>query len=153
MVAGAHYYCYAFTRRIAHFWRQLGCCTIYLFSFLMKWQAKHTSLLVIAIGFAAFFLLYRNDWLLLPVGISAIGFIIGLVGEYIHLGWMLLAKILGYINSRILLSIIFFLVLTPVALLMRLLGKTQFVKKAGTQQSLFVARNHLYNRQDLEQPF
>lgn len=153
MVAGSYYHCYAFTGRIAHLWRQLGCCTVYLFAVLMKWKAKHTSLLVIAIGFAVFFLLYRKDWLLLAVGISVIGFIIGPVGEYIHLGWMLLAKILGYINSRILLSIIFFLVLTPIALFMRLLGKTQFVKKTGGQQSLFVARNHLYNRQDLEQPF
>lgn len=119
----------------------------------MKWQTKHTSLLVIAIGFAAFFLFFRKDWMLLPVGISAIGFIIGPVGEYIHLGWMLLAKALGYINSRILLCVVFFLVLTPIALLMRLFGKTQFVKKAGPQQSLFVSRNHLYNRQDLEQPF
>lgn len=153
MVAGSHYYCYASTGRIANLWWQLGCSTLYLFAILMKWKAKHTSLLVIAIGFAIFFLLYRKDCLLLPVGISAIGFIIGPVGEYIHLGWLLLAKLLGYINSRILLSIIFFLLLTPVALLMRLLGKTQFVKKSGAQQSLFVTRNHLYNRQDLEQPF
>jgi hypothetical protein len=36
---------------------------------------------------------------------------------------------------------------------MRLLGKTQFVKKAGAQQSLFNSRNHLYSKQDLEQPF
>ena len=119
----------------------------------MKWKAKHSSLLVIALGFGVFFLLFRKDWMLLPVGISAIGFVIGPVGEYIHVGWMLLAKVLGYINSRILLSIVFFLVLTPIALLMRLLGKTQFVKKRGNQQSLFVTRNHAYNRQDLEQPF
>lgn len=119
----------------------------------MKWKAKHTSLLVIALGFAVFFLLFKKEWILIPVGISTIGFIIGPVGEYIHLGWMLLAKVLGYINSRILLSIIFFVILTPIALLMRLLGKTQFVKKAGAQQSLFNSRNHLYSKQDLEQPF
>lgn len=153
MVVGSHYHCYAFTGCIAHLWRQLSRCTLYLFLILMKWKAKHTSLLVIAIGFAAIFLFFRKDWMLIPVGISVIGFIIGPLGEYIHLCWMLLAKTLGYINSRILLSIIFFLVLAPIALLMRLLGKTQFVKKAGTQQSLFVTRNQLYSRQDLEQPF
>ena len=119
----------------------------------MKWQSKHTSLLVIAIGFAAFFLFFRKDWMLLPVGISAIGFIIGPIGEYIHVGWMLLAKVLGYINSRVLLSIVYFLVLTPIALLMRLLGKNQFIKKAGVHESLFISRNHLYNSKDLEQPF
>lgn len=91
--------------------------------------------------------------MLIPIGLSFIGFIISPVGNFIHNLWMQLAKVLGYINSRILLSIIFFLILTPIALLMRLLGKTQFVKKAGSQQSLFVSRNHLYNSKDLEQPF
>ena len=153
MVAGPHHYCHVITWRLTHFRRQLRRCSLYLFLVLMKWKAKHSSLLVIALGFGVFFLLFRKDWMLLPVGISAIGFVIGPVGEYIHVGWMLLAKVLGYINSRILLSIVFFLVLTPIALLMRLLGKTQFVKKRGNQQSLFVTRNHLYNRQDLEQPF
>ena len=153
MVAGPHHHCHVITWRLTHFRRQLRRCSLYLFLVLMKWKAKHSSLLVIALGFGVFFLLFRKDWMLLPVGISAIGFVIGPVGEYLHLGWMLLAKVLGYINSRILLSIVFFLILTPIALLMRLLGKTQFVKKRGNQQSLFVTRNHLYNRQDLEQPF
>jgi len=119
----------------------------------MKWQAKHTSLIVIAIGFAVLYFIFRNVWLLTPVGICFIGFILGLVGDFIHMIWMQLAKVLGYINSRILLSVIFFVFLTPIALLMRLLGKTQFVKKTGMQQSLFVTRNHLFNRQDLQQPF
>lgn len=119
----------------------------------MKWQTKHTSLVVIAIGFAILYLVVKNYWLLAPVAISTIGFAISPLGELIHRGWLMLAKVLGYINSRILLSIIFFLFLTPIALLMRLLGKTQFVKKAEPHQSLFVSRNHLYNRQDLEQPF
>lgn len=153
MVAGPHHHCHVITWRLTHFRRQLSRCSLYLFPVLMKWKAKHSSLLVIALGFGVFFLLFRKDWMLLPVGISAIGFVIGPVGEYIHVGWMLLAKVLGYINSRILLSIVFFLILTPIALLMRLLGKTQFVKKRGNQQSLFVTRNHAYNRQDLEQPF
>jgi hypothetical protein len=119
----------------------------------MKWQTKHTSLVIIAIGFALLYLVVKNYWLLAPVAIATIGFAISPLGEMIHRGWLMLAKVLGYINSRILLSIIFFLILTPIALLMRLLGKPQFVKKAQAQQSLFVSRNHLYNRQDLEQPF
>jgi hypothetical protein len=119
----------------------------------MKWQAKHTSLLVIAIGFAIFYLIFRKEWMLTPIGVCFIGFLIGPVGDFTHIIWMQLAKLLGYINSRILLSVIFFLFLTPIALLMRLFGKTQFVKKAGAQQSLFVTRNHLYNRPDLQNPF
>jgi Saxitoxin biosynthesis operon protein SxtJ len=119
----------------------------------MKWQAKHTSLLVIAIGFGVFYFIFRKEWMLTPIGVCFIGFLIGPVGDFIHIIWMQLAKLLGYINSRILLSIIFFLLLTPIALLMRMLSKTQFVKKTGGRQSLFVSRFQLYTKQDLEQPF
>lgn len=37
--------------------------------------------------------------------------------------WMKLAVVLGFINSRILLTIVFALVITPTALILRLIGK------------------------------
>lgn len=124
-----------------------------LLSFFNKWHAKHSSLLVIVVGFTVFYLIFDKQWMLIPIAICFIGFLIDRVGEFIHLLWMMLAKILGYINSRILLTIIFFVILTPIALLMRLLGKTTFVSKLPRQRSLFITRNHLFSRQDLEQPF
>jgi len=119
----------------------------------MKWEPKHTSLVVIAIGFAVLYFLFHKNWLLIPIAVCLVGFLLAPLGDFIHLTWMQLAKVLGYINSRILLSVIFFVFLTPIALLMRLLGKTQFVKKPRIQQSLFVTRNHLYKSQDLQNPF
>ncbi len=119
----------------------------------MKWQAKHTSLLVIAIGFAVFYLLFKREWMLTPIGVCLIGFIIRPVGDFTHIIWMQLAKMLGYINSRILLSIIFFIILSPIALLMRLLGKGQMQTSSSNKDSLFINRNHLYSKADLEQPF
>lgn len=91
--------------------------------------------------------------MLVPIGIVLIGFLIGTVGEYIHLTWMMIAKVLGYINSRILLTVLFFIILTPVALLMRLLGKGSFLKSASGKTSVFVIRNHLYKKADLVNPF
>jgi hypothetical protein len=41
----------------------------------------------------------------------------------VHRGWMKLGHILGWINTRIILAIIFFLVVTPMAWIMRLMGK------------------------------
>ena len=40
-----------------------------------------------------------------------------------HRAWMALAHILGWINTRIVLGIAFFVVFTPMGLVMRLLGK------------------------------
>lgn len=119
----------------------------------MKWEKKHSSLIVIAIGFGILYFFFRKEWLLVPIGMSLVGFMIGPLGEFIHLTWMMIAKVLGFINSRILLSIIFFLILTPIALLMRLLGKSSFVKSAKGKNTLFVTRNHVYTKADLVQPF
>ncbi len=41
----------------------------------------------------------------------------------IHIGWMTLAFALGWINTRILLGVFYYLIITPTGLLMRLFGK------------------------------
>ena len=41
----------------------------------------------------------------------------------VHKGWMWVGHILGWINTRILLSIVFYGIVTPTGLLFRLLGK------------------------------
>ncbi len=119
----------------------------------MKWQQKHISLLVIAIGFGILFFFLRKEWMMVPVGMSVVGFVIAPIGEFIHLTWMMIAKVLGFINSHILLSILFFFALTPTALLMRLLGKGSFLKSSNGKNSVFVTRNYLYSKADLANPF
>jgi hypothetical protein len=37
--------------------------------------------------------------------------------------WMALARVLGWVNARVLLSVVFFLVMTPMSLIMRLVGR------------------------------
>jgi len=41
----------------------------------------------------------------------------------IYIGWMKFAFVLGWINTRILLGVFFYLVLTPIGLVLRLTGK------------------------------
>ncbi len=42
----------------------------------------------------------------------------------VYRGWMRLGEALGWVNTRILLTLIFFLVVTPIGLLMRLFGRS-----------------------------
>ena len=117
----------------------------------MKWQAKHTSLVVIAVGFAVIYLIFRKEWMLTPIGACFIGFLIGPVGDFTHIIWMQLAKVLGYINSRIILSVLFFLLLSPLAFFRKL-----FQRKQATPQSLksfFTTRNHVFTKEDLQAPW
>ncbi|ASO04120.1 SxtJ family membrane protein [Arenibacter algicola] len=69
--------------------------------------------------------------------------------------WFRFSKFLGKLNSQIILAIIFFLVITPVGIFRRILGKdTLRLKdfKKGTD-SVMIQRNHTYSSSDLEHLF
>jgi hypothetical protein len=68
-------------------------------------------------------------------GIGAVLVILGLTAprllKYPSAVWWKFAMILGYVNARVILSIAFFLVLTPISLVWRLIGRDPLaIKKA-----------------------
>jgi hypothetical protein len=69
--------------------------------------------------------------------------------------WFGLAHLLGAVASRILLSLVFGLVVAPIGLLRRALGKDSLrlrTFKTG-DESVMVARNHTFTAADLEKPY
>lgn len=64
------------------------------------------------------------------IGFGLLFFLIALAAPAwlapVHRMWMKLAAVLGFLNSRILLTIVFVAVVTPIALVMRLLGRRPF---------------------------
>jgi len=69
--------------------------------------------------------------------------------------WFGLSNLLGAVVSRVLLTVIFFLIATPIGLLRRLAGKDSMKRKAWRQgsSSVFTERNHTYAAEDLERPY
>ena len=54
---------------------------------------------------------------------------------YPYKGWMKLGHILGWINSRIILGLIFLIVLQPIAFIMKLFNYDPLRRKKGNQES------------------
>jgi hypothetical protein len=69
--------------------------------------------------------------------------------------WYGLSGLMGSIVTRILLLIIYVLIVLPVAMWRRLLGKDSLLLKGFKKNSGSVmrSRNHLYEAADLEKPF
>ena len=69
--------------------------------------------------------------------------------------WYKLSEILGYISSRIILGMIFFLVVTPVAWIRRRMGKDVLGLKEFKKgsDSVLKDRSHTFGAADLEKPF
>ncbi len=121
----------------------------------MDQRGKHIeTLLVIATGMSVFFLLTEKlAFLYVGLSVSVLGLAIPFAGKYIHLGWMGIAKVLGFINSHIILGAIFFLILTPLALLRRLSKKDLLQLRKKASGSYFSDREHKYGAEDLKNPW
>jgi hypothetical protein len=84
-------------------------------------------------------LVFRGEPLRLwAVGIGglliAFGGILPQVLRPVHTGWMWIGHILGWINTRILLGIVFYALVTPIGLVLRLMGKDT-MRQAFTEAS------------------
>lgn len=66
--------------------------------------------------------------------------------------WEKLTLGLGWFMSRVLFASVFFLLLTPIALLYRLFGKNDFYKSTE-RESYFVDRDHQFGAEDIENPW
>ena len=72
------------------------------------------------------------------------------VARVLAFSWMKLGEFLGAINSRIILGIIYFLFLTPIALFARIIGRDKLSIRKAPKDSNFVTRNHTYTSADLK---
>ena len=63
------------------------------------------------------------------VGLAVVGTILPAVVKPLFYAWMTMALALGYVMTRVLLTIFFFLVLTPVALVFRIIGRDALHRK------------------------
>jgi len=73
----------------------------------------------------------RGYW---PAGVGVVFFLFSWVApealKPVHKGWMTLAFALGWIMSRVILTVFFFIAITPVGLILRLLGKNPLHARA-----------------------
>ena len=119
----------------------------------MTESEKVKAQLVIVTGLVVLYFVFKSQYvyfLFAAAGIGVISLAIPVAGNFIVKIWYKMAEVLGAINGRILLSLVFFLILLPVALLARLGKKNPLALKREAKDSVFVERNHKYSAKDLE---
>ncbi len=117
----------------------------------MKTQNTAQTILAIVVGLVAFSLFFRLELLAqIAFGLGLMALLSDAFAQLVAKVWLKLAEILGRVNGYILLTIIFFLFLTPIALLMRLIQKADNLKlKRQMKDSIYETRNHTYQAKDL----
>jgi len=112
----------------------------------------YQSILVIVIGFAVLSLVFKIKMLL------TIGLLLGILSlasftlaGWINYGWNKLAQGLGWINSKILISVVFYVFLFPISALSKIKHKDVLKRRKQTQAaSYFTDRSHQYVPKDFE---
>lgn len=83
------------------------------------------------------------------------GFLVPFILRPIYIGWMKFAFVLGWFNTRLILGIFFYLILTPVGLIMRLFGRDPLHRKIEKKAtSYWVKREQVeFKRESYERLF
>ncbi|MEO1021743.1 MAG: hypothetical protein AAFW89_04315 [Bacteroidota bacterium] len=109
--------------------------------------------LVIVTGFLVIAAIFQVEWpAYVALAIGALSVIVKPAGDGIVWVWFKFAELWGGVVNRVLLGLIYYLFITPIALLFRLFGNDplQLDKSKG---SVFEWREHQYKKEDLENPW
>ena len=112
------------------------------------------TVLVITVGMLIVFALTQWKWAFnAAVTIGLLGLISSFLAKQIDYLWMKLAWVLSLIVPNILLSVIFYLLLTPIALLSRLFGEKNQLNLKNKTDSLFKNYNKEFDKPSFEKPW
>lgn len=115
-----------------------------------NYQSKET-VLVITVGLLVLQVVFKSRvWFYCALGIGLAGVFSFYLSEKIHWAWNKLSLLVAAVSNRVLLSVVFFLVLTPVALIRRLGKKGGLRRFDGKVTSNFSRREHIFEKKDLE---
>jgi hypothetical protein len=122
---------------------------------ISKDQAKDTGMAMVLICLIVGFFSKNPVWVKIAIPVLVVDMVVPKLYTPVAVVWLGLSHLLGTVVSRILLSIIFFVLVMPVGLLRRILGKDslqlrKFRKGTG---SVMKVRDHVYTPADIEKPY
>jgi hypothetical protein len=71
----------------------------------------------------------------------------------LHFLWIRLGQVLGWMNQRVVLTILFYVILTPTGLLMRLFGRDPIARRFDSAATSYRTASREPSPRDMERPF
>lgn len=93
-------------------------------------------------------------WPWIAAGVFAIfGIIFPIVLSPLNWLWLKIGFVLGWINTRIILGLIFFVILFPISLVMRIIGKDSMHRKLDEMATTYRVSSKSAPKNQIERPF
>jgi len=115
----------------------------------MRVKALETILVLVLALLILYYLQHRSWLFFAAVAVGLVGLLVPALAEKIHWVWMKLAEGLGFVTSKILMTIIFFVALVPLSWLSKLFRKPA-IKLKSDANSFFKIRNFTYTPKSME---
>ena len=71
----------------------------------------------------------------------------------LYIVWMKFGAVMGFINTRIIMSVFFFLLLTPIAWVMKLAGKDPMARALEKTAKTYRVTSSPYDKEHMEKPY
>ncbi len=124
-----------------------------------KTLRKFGVTMAIAFSVITLLILWKHRHSIVPTSIVSFTFLILAVAapgilKWVYIVWMRFAFILGWINTRIILVAMFYLVLTPIGIVMKLFGVDLLQRKRDNRATYWLKREDSpFNAADYQRQF
>lgn len=122
---------------------------------ITKDQSRDTGMAMVLLLLIVFLSRKREGWLIAAMVVLVLDMVVPQIYKPVAVIWLGLSDLLGAVVPKILLSVVFFLVVAPIAIVRRLAGKDSLKLRAfkASKESVMVERNHVFTSADLERPY
>ena len=119
----------------------------------MKLEKGYETIIVFVFISLLIYLKFKFDWLIyLAILLLIIALTSKRSAEMIGSIWFSFSNYFGLMMNYLLMSLIYFIVLVPIAFIQKLAGKNKIIQSQQVG-SYFHKRNHLYVQKDIEKPW
>jgi hypothetical protein len=122
---------------------------------MTKDQSRDTGMAMVLLGLLIFLRTRQNGFLYAAMILHVVNMIVPRIYAPVAVLWLGLSTVLGTVMSKVLLSILYFGLVTPIGVLRRLLGRDSLKLRAfkASEESAMLVRNHLFVGHDIEKPY
>ena len=114
-----------------------------------KEKSLETLLVLVGAFIVIFWVSSKKIYLLVALVLILIGIVSPFLSAKISWAWLKFAELIGSVMSKVILSVVFFVFLVPIALVYRLTKKNPlFLKRQD--ESYYIVRNKQYSPKDIE---
>ncbi len=117
-------------------------------------SSNKESILAITLLLLLLFLYFRNMNLIYgTIVFIFLSLLLNSVADFFDMIWKKITQVLGMISSTIILSVLFFGIVFPLGMILKLFNKNPLLLNLGNRQSTFIDINKLFTNKDLENPY